>query len=207
MTRRLAREEGLFCGGSSGSAVVGALHYAAEMGLGRDKRIVVLLPDSGYRNLGKLYDDQWMRENRFLDETESRVQDVLSAKPHQDLQTVHRNSKVGEVVSRMKTYNVSQLPVVDEHDRLVGLVTEVNLLKYLLGSQDSDAADRPIGELEVVERSVPTVTPETSLETVMSVFATSPTVVVVASANDEHRAVSILTQIDLLSFLTRRAGR
>src|SRR4051812_15921370 len=69
MARRLVREEGMFCGGSSGSAVVGAIRYAVENALGKDKLVVVLLPDSGYRNLGKVYDDEWMRENRFLDST------------------------------------------------------------------------------------------------------------------------------------------
>lgn len=207
MTRRLAREEGLFCGGSSGTAVVGALHYAAEKGWGSDKRIVVLLPDAGYRNLGKLYDDQWMRENRFLEDEETLVQQVLDARPRQDLLTVSSNSKVGEVVAQMKEYNVSQLPVIDPNAGLVGLVTEVNLLKYLLNSQDAEAANRLIGDLEVVDRSVPTVTPTTSLETVMSVFATSPAVIVVASSTEERRAISILTKIDLLSYLTSRKSK
>src|SRR5215813_915850 len=67
MARRMVREEGIFCGGSSGSAVVGALKYIVENALGPDKFVVVLLPDSGYRNLGKVFDDEWMRENRFLD--------------------------------------------------------------------------------------------------------------------------------------------
>src|SRR5207302_1909152 len=58
MARRLVREEGIFCGGSSGSAVVGALHYTVEKNLGPDKLVVVLLADSGYRNLGKIYDDE-----------------------------------------------------------------------------------------------------------------------------------------------------
>jgi cystathionine beta-synthase len=204
MTRRLAREEGLFCGGSSGTAIVAALHYAAEKGLGSDKRVVVLLPDSGYRNLGKLYDDQWMRENRFLDEEDVQVQQVLNARPRQELLTVNSSSKVGEVVNQMKEYNVSQLPVVDANEGLIGLVTEVNLLKYLLNSQDSEASNRLIGDLEVVDRNIPTVTPTTSLETVMSVFSTSPAVIVVASATDDHHAVSILTKIDLLSYLTSR---
>jgi len=104
----------------------------------------------------------------------------------------------------MREFSISPLPVIDDQGGLVGLVTEINLLKYLLSSQDSEQAKRPIGELEVVDRSVPSVTPETSLETVMSVFATSPAVIVVASATDEHRAVSILTRIDLLSYLTRQ---
>ncbi len=205
MTRRLSREEGLFCGGSSGTAVVAALQYANLKGLGSDKRVVVLLPDNGYRNLGKLYDDQWMRENRFLEE-DAQVQQVLNARPRQ-LLTVNSSSKVGEVVAQMKDYDVSQLPVVDSNGQLIGLVTEINLLKYLLNSNDADAANRLIGDVEVVDRNVPTVTPTTSLETVMSVFATSPAVIVVASSTDDHHAVNILTKIDLLSYLTSRNSK
>ena len=167
--------------------------------------MVVLLPDNGYRNLGKLYDDQWMRENRFLEE-DAQVQQVLNARPRQ-LLTVNSNSKVGEVVAQMKDFDVSQLPVVDSNDQLIGLVTEINLLKYLLNSNDADAANRLIGDVEVVDRNVPTVTPTTSLETVMSVFATSPAVIVVASSTDDHHAVNILTKIDLLSYLTSRNSK
>src|SRR5258707_526547 len=65
MARRLVREEGLFCGGSSGSAIVGALKYALENNLGPDKCVVVFLSDSGYRNLGQGFVYEWMCENRF----------------------------------------------------------------------------------------------------------------------------------------------
>jgi len=150
MARRLARDEGIFCGGSSGMAVVGALHYATEQAFKADQRIVVLLPDSGTRNLGKVFDDEWMRQNRFLDEGDSRVQQVLESKPHQDLITVHASTKVGEVVAQMKDYSISQIPVVDDNDQLVGLVTEVNLLKYLLSNQSGEVINLPIGDLEVV---------------------------------------------------------
>src|SRR5690606_21309245 len=63
MARRLAREEGLFVGGSAGSAVAGALKYIQGYRLGSEETVVVLLPDSGYRYLSKLFDDEWMAEN------------------------------------------------------------------------------------------------------------------------------------------------
>ena len=66
MTRRLAREEGLFCGGSSGGMAEIAVRLAAEMD--PDQDVVVILPDSGDRYVSKLYSDQWMRENGFLDD-------------------------------------------------------------------------------------------------------------------------------------------
>ncbi len=67
MGRRLAREEGLFCGGSSGSAVAGALRYAKAKKLGKKALVVVLLPDAGEIYLSKMYDDEWMKEQGFLE--------------------------------------------------------------------------------------------------------------------------------------------
>jgi cystathionine beta-synthase len=206
MARRLVREEGIFCGGSSGSAVVGAMHYAVEKNLGPDKLVVVLIPDSGYRNLGKIFDDEWMRENRFLDTSmaDARVQDVIASRQRPDLITVHCDNRVGEVVSRMREHDVSQLPVIGDDNQLIGLVSEVSLLKYLLTNQSAEAANQPIDELDVVDRNVAVVTPDTPLEAVMSVFTTSPVAVVVDSAGNEEnrRPVGILTKIDLLSYLT-----
>lgn len=68
MTRRLAKEEGLFIGGSCGAAVYGALQYARENNLGENDLMVVILPDSGTRYTSKIYNDDWMREHGFLDE-------------------------------------------------------------------------------------------------------------------------------------------
>ena len=62
MGRRLTREEGIFCGGSSGTAVAGALEYARERQLGKDNLVVVLLPDAGEIYLSKMYSDEWMRQ-------------------------------------------------------------------------------------------------------------------------------------------------
>ena len=214
MARRLVREEGLFCGGSSGSAVVGALKYALENNLGPDKCVVVLLPDSGYRNLGKVFDDEWMRENRFLDSgmENARAQSVLASKPVQELVTADHDESVGAVVAKMKRYNVSQLPVVRDSHHLAGLVTEVGLLKYLLGNGSADAANQPIGAIGVVDENVATVMPDTPLETVMSMFATSPIAIVIErdddpSERDHRRVTGILTKIDLLSYLAMQTDK
>jgi cystathionine beta-synthase len=66
MTRRLAEDEGLFVGGSCGAAVYGALEYARENSFGEDDVMVIILPDSGSRYAGKIYNDEWMKENGFL---------------------------------------------------------------------------------------------------------------------------------------------
>ena len=78
-TRRLVREEGIFCGGSSGTAVAAALRYCRN--LGPDRLVVVILPDSGSRYLSKIFDDDWMRENGFLER--GMVSEILAERNRQ----------------------------------------------------------------------------------------------------------------------------
>ena len=128
----------------------------------------------------------------------------LADEIRQELITVHSDTHVGEVVNRMKEHDVSQIPVVGDGNRLIGMVNEVNLLKYLLSSQGGDAANQPIGSLDLVERNVVTVAADMPLESVMGLFNTNPVAVVVDSieGDESGRAVGILTKIDMLSFLT-----
>jgi cystathionine beta-synthase len=205
MTRRLVREEGMFVGGSCGMAAAGALRYVADRDLGADKMVVVLLPDGGSKYLSKIFDDNWMRENRFLDSdlVEARVKTVLERKARQDVVVVRCSQSVGEVIALMKTNDVSQLPVVGDHEELLGLVTEVGLLTYLLGG---GASTTSIREADVFDASVPTLTMDTPIEAVMSLFGTSPVALVtelIPGTTDRH-VVGILTKIDLLDFLASR---
>jgi cystathionine beta-synthase len=208
MTRRLVREEGLFVGGSCGAAVAGALHYAADRNLNEDKMVVVLLPDSGSRYLSKVFDDNWMRENRFLesDWVETPISAVLERQGKRELVVALHNAPVGNVIARMKQADVSQIPVVGDHGELRGLVTEVSLLNYMLGQPGSDAAHTPIEQAGVINPNVHTLSPEVSIEAVMSVFNTTKIALVtepIAGTNDK-KVIGILTQIDLLDFLTNR---
>lgn len=208
MTRRLVREEGMFVGGSSGFAVAGALRYAAERDLGRDKLVVVLLPDSGSRYLSKVFDDNWMRENRFLenDWVDARIATVLERKQHPELVTARCNEPVMDVIAKMKAHDVSQLPVIDDHDQLLGLVSEVSLLSFLLKQPGSAAAQTAIEDADVIDSSVPTLSPETPIESLMSVFSTTSVALVTerAPGSDARQVLGIITKIDLLDFLTNR---
>ncbi len=197
MTRRLVREEGIFCGGSSGSAVAGALRYIRDHNLGPEVTVVVVLPDSGSRYLSKVFDDDWMRENSFLESAwaELRVADVLAAKAMQTLYTARPTDRQTDVIALMKQHDISQVPVVDD-GRLVGIVTEVELLDHMLMAGH---AHDPAETIEALVRpQVATVTPGTPLETLMSVFTTRRVVLVI----EEERVVGIITKIDLLDFLT-----
>ncbi len=205
MTRRLVREEGLFVGGSCGSAVAGALRYAAERDLGADKLVVVLLPDSGSRYLSKVFDDNWMRENRFLESewVTMPVWAVLERKARREMVMSRSNDPIGEVIAKMKRSDVSQVPVIGDHDQLVGIVTEINLLSYLLRQPGADAAQVTIEEAGVIDSNVYTLHPETSVESVMSVFGTHDIALVTepVPGSTDRRVVGILTKIDLLDFL------
>lgn len=208
MTRRLTREEGIFAGGSCGFAVAGAVRYAIDRDLSSDKLVVVLLPDSGTRYLSKIFDDNWMRENRYLADEwlEERVSALLGQSEGGGLIVAHDDEPVNGVIGTMKMHSVSQLPVIGERQQLLGVVNEVSLLNYLLTHAGSDGSSTSIRDAGVVDASVPTVTSETPIEAVMSVFSTSPVVLVTErtqESNDRH-VVGIITKIDLLDYLTRR---
>ncbi|MEQ8671687.1 MAG: cystathionine beta-synthase [Aggregatilineales bacterium] len=208
MTRRVVREEGMFVGGSCGFAVAGALRYAAERDLGPDKMVVVLLPDSGSRYLSKIFDDNWMRENQFLESSwmENTVATVLNRKTRHGIVVAHCTDTIAETIAKLKDMDVSQLPVVGEREQLLGVVNEVNLLSYMLRQQGGEAAHIALEDAGVIETNVPTLSAETPIESVMSVFTTEKIALVTEQApNSEDRHVmGILTQIDLLDFLSTR---
>jgi cystathionine beta-synthase len=209
MTRRLVREEGIFAGNSSGAALAGALRYAAKGNLSPDKLMVILLPDNGSRYLSKVFDDNWMRENQFLesDWSEMTISTVLERKTRKGLIVAKHNEPVSDVIAKMKKSDVSQLPVLGKREQLLGLVTEVSLLNHLLRSSGSDASKMTLEDAHVIDASIPDVRMTTPVETVMSVFSTHNIALVTESVlnSEDMRVVGILTKIDLLDFLTNRS--
>jgi cystathionine beta-synthase len=194
-TRRLTRDEGIFCGGSCGLAVAGALKWlrspAAEH-LTEEDIVVVLLPDSGSRYLSKIFDDNWMRENGFIetatvgDLVTGRSPEVIAADSH---------TSVAAAIRLMKTHGISQLPVLEENGALHGLVSEGDLLDYLL---NGGAMEHTVEGLHTHE--VATVGPDTPVEELTSLFGRSSAAVVV----DEGKVAGIVTKIDVIDFLASR---
>ncbi|MBI4670274.1 MAG: cystathionine beta-synthase [Chloroflexi bacterium] len=198
MTRRLVREEGLFCGGSSGTAVYAALQIAKN--LDADKTVVVILPDSGSRYLSKVFNDNWMRENRMLDVplAEGRVEDILATK-RMGVITAHKRDLKTDVIARMKQHNISQLPVVDEEGCYAGMVTEVDLLNHLLGSDHAHVVDETIEDI-IDNESAEVIGPETSLAVLSEVFRHGKVAVVC----EEDKVTGIVSKIDLIEYLAGR---
>lgn len=142
MARRLAREEGLFVGGSSGSAVVGALKWLADEPIPRRSTVVVILPDSGDRYLSKFYSDEWMRETGML-EPGAVVADLLREKAFSPaLVAVEPTTVVRDALETMRAHGISQLPVLAGADNL-GSLAEDDVLRATLA--DGTIADRTVG--------------------------------------------------------------
>jgi cystathionine beta-synthase len=194
MTRRLLREEGLFCGGSSGLAMAGALKWLRTGGadLTEDDVAVVLLPDSGARYLSKVFDDNWMRENGFLEQ--SSVADLLANRSREVI-TAGEDTSIEAAIRQMKTHGISQLPVLDSMGQLHGIIGESDLLDYLLSG---GAMDHTVADLHAHE--VATVDPDMPLEELTTIFGRSQAAVVLK----ESEVIGIVTKIDVIDFLAHR---
>ena len=204
MARRLIREEGLLSGGSSGSAVAGAIKYLErrraddeKAGIKRDRplHVVVLLPDSSSRYLSKFLNDEWLKDAGLLDPepVPGRVQDILDKKTaggQGELITAAADAPLGSVVDRMKQHGISQLPVLDD-GRLRGMVSEVRVLDALVKGEATMKS--PVGPLASLDM-VATVGRDTSLATLTNALADGKIAMVV----DDDRLIGLVTKIDLI---------
>ncbi|MEM8856791.1 MAG: cystathionine beta-synthase [Chloroflexota bacterium] len=200
MTRRLTREEGMFVGGSCGFAAAGAIKYAKENNLGPDDVMVVILPDNGARYLGKIFNDDWMREQGFIpplrDVNSTFAIDIHNAKADPTVYTVECDTPIEDVVELMKKHDISQIPVIDNHQHLQGMVSEVDLLSHIVTSNGGYAKGEPVRN--VIDEDPTLVSPDATLESLMKVFNTKQVAVI---ATDNH-IEGILTKIDILDYLS-----
>ena len=199
MARRLVREEGLFCGGSSGSIVHAAVQLAKEVGPG--KTIVTVLPDAATRYTTKYLSDGWMRDHGFLssDRDLGLVEDLLAARPRKVI-AAKETDTIQQIVDLFKQHGVSQVPIAGgagNGDGLPGfIVHEVDVLRGLqAGEVDASSPARtvahPIGGL---------IYPKARIEELFRIFETDQVGVVV----DQNRIVGIVSKIDVLDFLTHK---
>lgn len=195
MTRDMTREEGLFVGGSGGAAVAGALKWAKKQK--GPCKILVFLCDAGGKYVSKIFNDDWMRENGFLEDEGGLgvVGDLLATRRKHKIVTTPSTAKVKDVIATFKEMDVSQLPVVDK-GKLKGLITEVDLLRHLVTGPKS--ANATIADL--LEGDYATVTPDTKIELLQGVLADARAAIV----TDRDDVVGIITKIDLIDYLSKR---
>jgi cystathionine beta-synthase len=193
-TRELTRLEGIFAGGSGGGAVCAGLKYAKAHP--EAKTILILVPDSGSRYLSKIFDDQWMRENSFLDEERSlgTVGDLVDRRGR-ELVSASPGDSVAAVIQLMKKHGISQVPVLDG-DQLLGIIEEAPLLSGML--EDPATVDHPVFDMvahhyTLVERAKP-------VSELAAVCASGN----VALVQQDAKITAIVTNIDLIDYLSTR---
>jgi len=195
MTRRLLREEGVFGGSSSGAAVAGAVKWMRLHG--KDgQRGVVIMPDSGTRYLSKVYNDNWMRENGFLEPEMGlgTVGDLLAHKGRvKELITVGPNARVTEAIGVLKVHGISQIPVV-EGTKVLGVLHESRLLEKALRGTRGDAPVR-----DVAEATYCTVDEKTEVAVLTDLFKKAKVAIVIEGPNP----VDIITRIDLIDYIAK----
>ena len=194
MTRRLAREEGLFAGGSSGAAVAVAVRLAAELGPG--KRIVVVAPDSGSRYITKCYSDEWMKDSGFLAPagTKGSLRDLLGRKA-KALFTCRPGETIQSAISRMKEFAISQMPALTADGKVLGMLHEVDLLEAVVYGQRriEDPLDTLVRPVEGV------VSPDTELDALHPIFDADDVAVVM----DGGTLTGIVTKMDLIDYMAQ----
>ncbi len=133
MTRRIPREEGIFAGNSAGSAMAGLVQLKSKFKKG--DVVVVIFHDHGTRYLGKMFNDEWMRDRHFLEVTKPKAIDMVANHKHQKLLTVSVNDTVANALELMNKYNISQIPVMDGKE-YVGSLNESFLFTRLIENSD-----------------------------------------------------------------------
>ena len=202
MTRRLAREEGLFIGQSCGMAMAGALQWMDEHreSLSEEDVVVVLLPDSGFRYLSKTYNDEWMRNHGFLERNpDVTAGEVLNMRRDQaDLVAAAPGDEIGNVIERMTEKGISQMPVIDG-DEVVGSVTETRILNRLI--EAPDARTKPVRT--IMGDPFPVVPASLHLDHLSAYLEQNVGAVLVDHGPESRQGYSVLTKSDLISALAR----
>ena len=187
-TRKIAKEEGIFVGNSAGSAIKGLLQLKDEFK--PDDVVVVLFHDHGSRYVGKMFNDDWMRDRGFLEEEITTAEDLIKDHIEKPLVTVQTEELVAHAIERMRSFKISQIPVRDASG-FVGSVDESALLHSYL--EDKNVADKPIKE--VMGKAYPIVKKSASIEEVSKLIDKDSQAVLVDLENGKYH---IVTKYDII---------
>jgi cystathionine beta-synthase len=195
VAREIARREGILLGGSSGTNVAAALRYAQR--LTGDHVVVAIGADTGRNYLSKLYDDNWLAENKLTatEQPAFSVGDLLHNRGQRDLVTVPPSATVASAIEVMQARGISQLPVLDG-GKPVGSVQEVTLARVLHDHQDPEKV--AVGD--IMARPLPTVDARTHLDEAYRLLLAGHTGVL---AVQDGKVIDIVTRIDLIQYWNR----
>ncbi len=192
MTRDIARKEGIFAGNSAGSAIAGLLQLKDQ--LKPEDVVVVIFHDHGSRYMGKMYNEDWLRERGFLKDEKLTARSIIAKRSNQEVVTLDCEKTIVEAINIMKTLSISQLPVTQQ-GMVIGKVTESNVLEALL--ENPSLKSSPVKE--IMTASLPFVDLNTSIDKISSMINKDNSAVLV---EDEQGKFEIITQYDIIEAIS-----
>lgn len=192
MTREIALKEGIFAGNSAGSAVAGLLQLKHL--LKPEDVVVVIFHDHGSRYMGKMYNEDWLRERGFLKDEKLTARSILAKRSNQEVVTLDCEKTITEAINIMKTLSISQLPITQQ-GMVIGKVTESNILDSLL----ENPSLRSAAVKEIMTASLPFVDLNTSIDKISGMINKDNSAVLV---EDEQGKFGIITQYDIIEAIS-----
>jgi cystathionine beta-synthase len=191
MARRIAKEEGLFCGYSAGSCIQGLMQLKGT--LKKDDLVVCIFHDHGSRYVGKIYNDQWMMERGFLDV--KTFKDIVSGRAGKKLITVEPSTTVADAVELMKKYDIEQIPVL-KNNEMIGSLSESGLFQKIFSNPEikNETVE------SVIEHAFPIVEFTTSVENLGTLISKENGAVL---AKDDKGDYHIVTKYDVIQSLAK----
>jgi len=191
MTREIARKEGIFAGNSTGSAVAGVLQMKDRFKEG--DVVVIIFPDHGTRYLGKMYNEDWLRNRGFLKDEKLTARDIISKKESQEIVTIDCDKSVLEAINTIKSLNISQIPVTQQ-GMVIGKITESDILDALL--ENPSLKSQPIKNITTAP--FPFVDLNTSIDRISAMINKDNIAVLVESEGN----IEIITQYDIINAIS-----
>ncbi|MGY4536839.1 cystathionine beta-synthase [Mucilaginibacter sp. UYNi724] len=192
MTREIARKEGIFAGNSTGSAVAGLLQMKDKFKEG--DVVVIIFPDHGTRYLGKMYNDDWLRDRGFIKEEKLTARHIISKKENQEIVTIDCEKTVLEAINTIKSLNISQIPVTQK-GMVIGKITESDILDSLI--ENPGIKSQPIKNISTAP--FPFIDLNTSIDKISGMINKDNIAVLV---EDDNGKIEIITQYDIINAIS-----
>jgi len=192
MTREIARKEGIFAGNSAGSALAGLMQLKNELKEG--DVVVIIFHDHGSRYMGKMYNEDWLRERGFLADEKLTAKSILLKRERQDIITIDCEKSVLEAINTIKLLNISQIPVTQQ-GMIVGKLTESDILNSVLENPSLKSGSVK----EIMTASFPFIDLNTSIDKISSIINKDNMAVLV---EDEEGKIEIITQYDIIDAIS-----
>ena len=188
MTREIVRQEGIFAGNSAGSAMAGLFQLKNNFKAG--EVVVVIFHDHGTRYLGKMFNDDWMREKGFFDVKGLTARDLVTGKKS-SLVTVESNTSIHDTVELMRKNDFSQIPVTKQ-GRIVGSISEQYLFQHII--KNTDIKNQPVEK--IMQQAFPFVDISTPIHSLSSMITSDIHAVLVRDFKTDE--TYIITRDDIL---------